>query len=88
MAVVLSSAYGGFGMSTIKEKEMFLAFEYNHREYLREQIRQLQTNIRYRNIDSVDCIELIIAIERLNAFEEYCKIMHTVFNIGKTDRKE
>lgn len=50
---------------------------------LRDNVRQLQANIRYRNIDSVDCIELIIAIERLNAFEEYCKIMHTVFNIGR-----
>lgn len=72
-------------MSTLKEKEMFLAFEYNHRQLLRDNVRQLQANIRYRNIDSVDCIEFIIAIERLNAFEEYCKIMHTVFNIGKGD---
>ena len=40
-------------------------------------------NVRYRNIDAVDCIELIIAIERLNGFEEYCKIMHTIFNVGK-----
>lgn len=83
MALVLSCSFGGFKMSTIKEKELFLAFEYNHRELLRENIRILQQNIRYRNVDSVDCIELIIAIERLNAFEEYCKIMHTVFNIGK-----
>ena len=29
-------------MSTTKEKEMFLQFEYNHREYLRENVRQLQ----------------------------------------------
>lgn len=83
MARVLSCAFGGFEMSTLKEKEMFLQFEYNHREYLRENIRQLQQNVRYRNIDSIDCIELIIAIERLNGFEEYCKIMHTIFNVGK-----
>lgn len=83
MAVVLSASFGGACLSTLKEKEMFLAFEYNHREYLTENLRQLQQNVRYRNIDSVDCIELIIAIERLNAFNEYCKIMHTVFNIGK-----
>ena len=44
---------------------MFLAFEYNHREYLTENLRQLQQNVRYRNIDSVDYIELIIAIEAL-----------------------
>ena len=83
MAVVLSSAHGGFIMSTIKEKEMFLAFEYNHREYLEQNVRQIQQNLRYRKIDTVDCIELICAIERLNAFNEYCKIMHTVFSIGK-----
>lgn len=85
MAVVLSSAYGGFSMSTIKEKEMFLAFEYNHREYLEQNVKQIQQNLRYRKIDTVDCIELICAIERLNAFNEYCKIMHTVFSIGKGD---
>ena len=55
------------------------------REYLKNNIRQLQQNVRYRDIDSVDCIELIIAIEKLNGFEEYCKIMHTIFSIGKVD---
>ena len=30
------------------------------REYLKNNIRQLQQNVRYRDIDSVDCIELII----------------------------
>lgn len=83
MATVLSASFGGACLSTLKEKEMFLEFEYNHRQFLQDTVRQLQQNVRYRNIDSVDCIELIIAIERLNAFNEYCKIMHTVFNIGK-----
>ena len=72
-------------MATTKEKELFLSFEYNHREYLKNNIRQLQQNVRYRDIDSVDCIELIIAIEKLNGFNEYCKIMHTIFSIGKVD---
>ena len=73
-------------MATLKEKELFLQFEYNHREFLRNNVRQLQQNVRYRDIDSVDCIELIIAIEKLNGFEEYCKIMHTIFSIGKGDK--
>lgn len=72
-------------MATLKEKELFLQFEYNHREYLRNNVRQLQQNLRYRDIDSVDCIELIIAIEKLNGFEEYCKIIHTIFSIGKSE---
>lgn len=72
-------------MATLKEKELFLQFEYNHRDYLKNNVRQLQQNLRYRDIDSVDCIELIIAIEKLNGFEEYCKIMHTIFSIGKVN---
>lgn len=72
-------------MATLKEKELFLQFEYNHREYLRNNVSQLQQNVRYRDIDSIDCIELIIAIEKLNGFEEYCKIMHTIFSIGSSN---
>lgn len=85
MAIFLSVTFGGVVVSTIKEKELFLTFEYNHREYLEQNVKQIQQNIRYRKIDTVDCIELICAIERLNAFNEYCKIMHTVFSIGKGD---
>ena len=83
--MVLPVPFGGVGLSTLKEKELFLEFEYNHRQFLEDNVRQLQQNLRYRKIDSIDCIELIIAIERLNAFNEYCQVMHTVFNIGKGD---
>lgn len=85
--MVLSFSFGGVGLSTLKEKELFLEFEYNHRQFLEDNVKQLQQNLRYHKIDSIDCIELIIAIERLNAFNEYCQVMHTVFNIGRNNNE-
>lgn len=43
---------------------------YNRRVYLERDIQQLQENLRYRSISSVDCLELIIAQERLAMFVE------------------
>ena len=43
---------------------------YNRRVYLERDIQQLQDNLRYRSISSVDCLELIIAQERLAMFVE------------------
>lgn len=43
---------------------------YNQQEHLEQDIKQLQENLRYRQISQVDCLELIIAEERLKMFVE------------------
>lgn len=48
-----------------KEMTLLFAYIYNNRTRLEEEKKQLQTNVRYRDIDSVDCLELLLASERL-----------------------
>lgn len=54
----------------MKKYEMLANYVYNRREYLEQDIKQLQENLRYRTISQVDCLELIIAEERLKMFIE------------------
>lgn len=69
-------------MSTQKEKDLFYEYKYNKGEYLKQDIRQLQQQLRYRDIDVVDCIEMILALERLNSFNQVCKTMEIIFKVG------
>ena len=55
----------------MKKYEVLLEYLINERDRLNAEIIQLQENIRYRRISSVDCLELIIAQERLSAFLEF-----------------
>lgn len=52
------------------QKELLLAYFYNNRCRLEEEVKQLQTNVRFRKIDITDCVELICAIQRLETFSE------------------
>ena len=59
----------------MNKKQLALWEEYklNKRDFLEHDIQQLQTNLRYRQIDVVDCLEMALAIERLNTFESTIK---------------
>ena len=54
----------------MSSKELLQSYIFNRRIYLEHDIIQLQENIRWRSVDSVDCLELIIARERLAMFNE------------------
>lgn len=56
----------------MKQSELSLLYSYiyNNRIRLKNDIRQMQTNLRYREIDVVDCFELALAVERYNTFKE------------------
>lgn len=56
-----------------KERELLLNYIINNRCYLRQDLDKLTQAVRYRQVDSVDCLELIIAQERYNSFVEYSK---------------
>lgn len=58
------------GSDYLKKYEILASYVYNQREYLEQDIKQLQENLRYRQISQVDCLELIIAEERLKMFVE------------------
>ena len=69
-------------MSTQKQRDLWESFKYNRREHLLEDVRQLQQNIRYRNIDAVDCIELALASQRVTDFEDFAKSVDYIFKVG------
>lgn len=54
----------------MRRTELLSEYIYNRRIFLEHDIHQLQENLRYRSISSVDCLELIIAQERLAMFIE------------------
>lgn len=57
----------------MKKAELLAEYIFNRRLYLEHDIQQLQENVRYRPVSSVDCLELIIARERLAMFLEVTK---------------
>lgn len=56
----------------MKNKEIELLWRYiiNNLTALEQEVQQLQQNLRYRRIDTIDCHELALAIERLNTFQK------------------
>lgn len=54
----------------MKKADLLAEYIFNRRIHLEHDIQQLQENLRYRPVSSVDCLELIIARERLSMFIE------------------
>lgn len=53
-----------------REKTLILSYLYNNYTRLEQQLRQLQANVRYRSIDEIDCIELLVASVQFDLFRE------------------
>lgn len=53
-----------------KEKDLLFAYLYNNYTRMQREVRQMQFNIRYRDIDEIDCNELLIATAQLNLFRQ------------------
>lgn len=60
-------------VNMMRQKEIDLLYQYlwNRFTYLEQDVQQLQQAVRYRHIDAVDCLELCLALERLNAFKQF-----------------
>lgn len=71
----------------MKKNEMALVYNYIYNEQQRyeEELRQLQTNIRYRRIDVSDCTELTCAIERLNTFMQVTRNIMTLLKMKELE---
>ncbi len=63
------------------QKDLLLAYFYNNRCRLEEEVKQLQTNVRFRKIDITDCVELICAIQRLETFSEVTRHVMAILKI-------
>lgn len=66
----------------VTQKEIFYQYLINMRDSLENDVRQLQQNLRYRNIDAVDCLELSLALERLNSFIDYSNHAIAIFKLS------
>ena len=63
------------------QKELLLAYFYNNRCRLEDEVKQLQTNIRFRKVDISDCVELACAIQRLETFSEVTRHVMTILKM-------
>lgn len=75
----------------MKQSELTLLYSYiyNNRLMLKNEVRTMQANLRYRDIDVVDCLELALAVERYNTFKEttnQIKLLLKMEDIKKTSK--
>jgi len=70
----------------LNKYDLLLEYFYKERNRLENDIEQLQENLRYRRVSSVDCLELIIAKERLSAFLEYSEQVKAILKLRYTDK--
>ena len=69
----------------MKQKEIFMEYINNKRDELQEDVRKLQQQVRYRDVDVVDCLELQLALERLNAFNEFSNSAKAILRLAVPD---
>ena len=69
----------------MKQKEVFMAYLNNKRDWLQKDIKQLQDRLTERDADAVDCLELALARERLIAFEEYAEASKAILKLSVPD---
>lgn len=61
---------------------------YNQSVFLKQDIDQLQENVRYRHLSDVDCFELIIAITRYTAFMDLSRDVKHILGINHKSPKQ
>lgn len=65
----------------MKKYELLQSYFLCRRTYLEQDVEQLQRNVRWRNVDTIDCLELIIAKERLAMFCEVSKDISDILKL-------
>lgn len=66
----------------VTQKEIFFQYLLNERDRLENDVDNLRQTLRYRNIDAVDCLELTLAMERLNCFNDFIAHAVAIFNLA------
>ena len=67
----------------MKQKEIFMMYLNNNRDRLEEDVRELRQRLRYRDCDAIDCVELMLAQERLLAFEEFAVNARAILKLSE-----
>lgn len=73
----------------MNQKEITLLFEYiyHNRCRLEDDVRQLQTNVRFRRVDSADCLELLKANIYLESFKEITSNIRCLLELYPDDNE-
>ena len=66
----------------VTQKEIFFQYLLNERDRLENDVNNLRQTLRYRNIDAVDCLELTLALERLNCFNDFIAHAVAIFKLS------
>lgn len=69
----------------MRQKDFLLLYIINTRTKLENDVRILQNAVVRRSVDEVDCLELMLAIERLSSFNEFCNAVCGIFHLGAYD---
>jgi hypothetical protein len=67
------------------EIDLLNAYFYNNYVRLESNIHTLKNNIRFRNIDQTDCIELMLAIQEFDTFKEIMKHIKLLLKLNKNE---
>lgn len=70
-----------------KEITLLMAYILNNRTRLEDEKREIQSNIRFREADDVDCLELIKANQHLQAFKEITTDILHLLSLYPDDKK-
>ena len=67
----------------VTQKEIFYQYILNERDRLEYDVEKLRQSLRYKaDVDAVDCLELSLALERLNSFINYSNHAIAIFKLS------
>lgn len=66
---------------TEREKELLLCWLANEDIRLDEECTEIRKRLRFRPVDSVDCMEYALAIQRLDDFREFTRMVLRLMNL-------
>ena len=74
----------------MKKSEYNLVCSYilHNKQALEEEISTMQTNLRFRRVDLTDCIELALAKQRLDTFNEVTGHIQALLNMNMGGSKK
>lgn len=70
---------------TSAEREILYQYFVSQRTRLEDEFEICQSRLRYRRTDSIDCLEFMIAKERLQAFIEFSDDVQHLLKIVRKD---
>ncbi len=64
------------------QKELLMTYIINNRDQLAAEAEQIRQNLRYCDVDPVDCLEYMLAKERLSYFNVVAKHLESLMKIS------